>query len=103
MQKHHQKQKQEQKHGHENPILPDEDEKESRKREFKEYIDRDRQVELLKGWLEAIEGKRDLELDVQDEHCKIPAKAFTGGNTRIEYEYDDKKGEYELELTLKWR
>jgi hypothetical protein len=69
--------------------------------ELKEKLDRKQFTNLLRDWLEAMEGDDDLEVSVNGEVQFIPAEAFSKGWYRVEYEID--KGEYELELTLKWR
>lgn len=69
--------------------------------EMKETYDRNRFLELLQGWAQSIEKDRDFEVMVDGQMYTIPADAINRGRLRVEYEID--KGEYEFELTLKWR
>ena len=69
--------------------------------ELKEYIQADQVKVILREWLSALEEDRDLQLTIKGESCRIPKEALTMGKTKAEYEI--KKGEYELELELKWR
>ncbi len=73
----------------------------SDKWEFKENIKPDQVKILLREWLNALEENRDLEVTIQGESCRIPKEALVSGTTKAEYEF--KKGEFELELELKWR
>ncbi len=69
--------------------------------EVKETIDRARAVEVLKKWLEAVERKQDVDVRVEGKSFNIPATAFEKGRFRVEYEIEE--GEYEFEVSLKWR
>jgi amphi-Trp domain-containing protein len=69
--------------------------------ELKEACDKRQFVELLRQWLQHIEQNRDFEVQVKGRSCRIPADALERGHFRVEYEID--QGEYEFELTLKWR
>lgn len=69
--------------------------------EFKENIKPDQVKTLLREWLTALEENRDLEVSIKGEKCRIPKEALLQGTTKAEYEF--KKGEYELEIELKWR
>lgn len=69
--------------------------------EYKEQIQADQVKVILREWLNALEENRDLELMIKGETCRIPKEALVMGRTKAEYEF--KKGEYELELELKWR
>ncbi|HXH32735.1 MAG TPA: hypothetical protein VNJ01_18190 [Bacteriovoracaceae bacterium] len=69
--------------------------------ELKEYIKPDQVKVILREWLNALEEDRDLEVTIKGENCRIPKEALLVGKTKAEYEI--KKGEYELELELKWR
>jgi len=69
--------------------------------ELKETIDRSRFVELLRGLQTAIEGSQEFEVVVDGQTYTIPADVAERSRFRVEYEID--KGEYEFELTMKWR
>lgn len=69
--------------------------------ELKESCDKRQFVDLMREWLQAIDRNQDFEVKVKGQLCRIPADAMEKGRFRIEYEID--KGEYEFELTLKWR
>ncbi len=69
--------------------------------ELKELIQPDQVKLILREWLAALEEGRDLEVMIKGENCRIPKEALSFGRTKAEYEI--KKGEYELELELKWR
>lgn len=69
--------------------------------ELKELVDEQRFLQLLRGWAHAIERHQDFEVQVKGESHRIPADAIARGRLRVEYEIDE--GEYEFELTLKWR
>jgi amphi-Trp domain-containing protein len=69
--------------------------------ELKETLDRNRFLEMLQGWTRAIEQNQDFEVRVNGQSHTIPADAIDRGRLRVEYEID--RGEYEFELTLKWR
>jgi amphi-Trp domain-containing protein len=69
--------------------------------EQKEVVDRARFVELLRGLQSAIEGGQPLDVTVNGEHYTIPSDAADRSRFRVEYEIDE--GEYEFELTMKWR
>jgi hypothetical protein len=69
--------------------------------ELKETLDRNRFLEMLQGWTRAIEQNQDFEVRVNGQSHIIPADAIDRGRLRVEYEID--RGEYEFELTLKWR
>lgn len=69
--------------------------------ERKEYVDRIAFTEMLRDFLEALENDEDLQVEVKGENYTVPRTAFENGRFRSEYEV--KKGEFEYELTLKWR
>ena len=69
--------------------------------ELKETVERQRFLEILHQWVQAIERKQDFEVRVKGETHRIPADAIERGRLQVEYEIDN--GEYEFELTLKWR
>lgn len=69
--------------------------------EFKERIEPEQVKAFLREWLNALEENRDLEVTIKGEKCRVPKEALVRGRTEAEYEL--KKGEYELELELKWR
>lgn len=69
--------------------------------ELKETCDKRQFVDLMKQWLQHIEQNQDFEVQVKGRSCRIPAEALEKGHFRVEYEIDN--GEYEFELTLKWR
>ena len=69
--------------------------------EQKEWLDRARFVEVLRGWLEAMDRNQDFNVQVGGNDFVIPANAAEAGRFRLEYEIDE--GEHEFELTLKWR
>lgn len=69
--------------------------------ELKETYDRNRFLQLLQGWAQAIEQQREFEFIIDGETRVIPANAVDTGKLRVEYEIE--KGEHEFELTLKWR
>ena len=69
--------------------------------ELKEYIGPDQVKVILREWLNALEENRDLTLTIRGQSCHVPKEAFLRGRTKAEFEF--KKGEYELELELKWR
>jgi hypothetical protein len=69
--------------------------------ELKENCDKRQFVEVMREWLQAIDRNQDFEVKVKGQLCRIPAEALEKGRFRLEYEID--KGEYEFELTLKWR
>lgn len=69
--------------------------------ELKEHCDRSHFIDLLKRLLQSMEGGREMDVEIKGRSCRIPAEAFEKGNFRVEYEID--KGEYEFELTMKWR
>lgn len=71
------------------------------KYERKEYLDRKAFTEMVRNFLTALERDEDLEVGVKGQNYKVPRSAFQNGKFRSEYEV--KKGEYEFELTLKWR
>ena len=71
------------------------------KYERKEYLDRQKFTEMVRNFLTALESDQDLQVEVKGENYKVPRSAFESGRFRSEYEV--KKGEYEFELTLKWR
>lgn len=71
------------------------------KYERKEYLDRIAFTEMVRDFLTALENDEDLQVEVKGENYKVPRSAFENGKFRSEYEV--KKGEYEYELTLKWR
>lgn len=74
---------------------------ETKEVEQKEYLDRSRFQELLRNWQFALERNQDFEVSVAGNTYTIPADALDKGRFRVEYEIDE--GEYEFELTLKWR
>jgi amphi-Trp domain-containing protein len=69
--------------------------------EEKEVIDQAHFVNLLRGLQLAIERGQDFEITVGGNRHVIPADAAERSRFRVEYEID--KGEYEFELTMKWR
>lgn len=69
--------------------------------ELKENLKPDQIKSLLREWLNALEENRDLEVMIKGENCRVPKEALLQGRTQAEFEC--KKGEYELELELKWR
>lgn len=69
--------------------------------EQKEVIDRDQFVKLLRGLQLAIERNQEFEVTVNGQPHVIPADVAERSRFRVEYEID--KGEYEFELTMKWR
>lgn len=69
--------------------------------EQKEQLDRQRFVEMLRGWVDALERNEDYNVNVAGNPYVIPANAVDIGRCRVEYEVD--QGEYEFELTVKWR
>ncbi len=69
--------------------------------EQKEHLDRQRFTALLQGWAKALERGEDFQVSVAGKPYTIPAHALDIGRSRVEYEID--KGEYEFQLTLKWR
>lgn len=69
--------------------------------EKKELVDRSQFLELMRRFQQGMERNQDFEISVDGETYSIPATAFDNGRFRVEYEIDD--GEYEFELTLKWR
>jgi amphi-Trp domain-containing protein len=69
--------------------------------EQKELLDRQRFVEMLREWVNALERNEDFNVSVAGNQYTIPANAVDIGRCRVEYEID--KGEYEFELTVKWR
>jgi hypothetical protein len=69
--------------------------------ELKEIYDRNRFLSLLQQWTQAIERQQAFDIQVNGQRFTIPADAVDRGRLRVEYEID--KGEYEFELTLKWR
>jgi amphi-Trp domain-containing protein len=69
--------------------------------EQKEVIDQAAFVELLRGLQLAIERNQEFEVTVAGQHHVIPADVASRSRFRVEYEID--KGEYEFELTMKWR
>ena len=69
--------------------------------ELKETYDRTRFVKLLHQWADAIERNQAFDVNVQGHSNTVPADAIERGHLRVEYELDN--GEYELELTMKWR
>jgi len=69
--------------------------------EQKEMLDRGQFQELLRNWQHALEHNQDFEVTVAGSTYTIPADALDKGRFRVEYEIDN--GEYEFELTLKWR
>jgi predicted PolB exonuclease-like 3'-5' exonuclease len=71
------------------------------KLEKKEYLDRETFTEMVRNFLTALENDKDLQVEVKGENYQVPRSAFENGKFRSEYEV--KKGEYEYELTLKWR
>lgn len=69
--------------------------------EKKELVDRSQFLELMRRFQQGMERNQDFEISVDGETYSIPATAFDSGRFRVEYEIDD--GEYEFQLTLKWR
>jgi len=69
--------------------------------EQKEQVDRAQFMELMRRFQQGLERNQDFEISVNGENYTIPATAFDSGRFRVEYEIDD--GEYEFEMTLKWR
>lgn len=69
--------------------------------EQKEMLERGQFQELLRNWQDALERNQDFEVTVAGNTYTIPADALDKGRFRVEYEIDN--GEYEFELTLKWR
>lgn len=69
--------------------------------EQKEMLDRAQFQALLQQWQQALERNQDFEVTVAGNSYTIPADALEKGRFRVEYEIDE--GEYEFELTLKWR
>lgn len=73
----------------------------SDKFELKEFAETNQVKAILREWLAALEENRDLEVTIKGQTCRVPKEALLRGKTKAEYEI--KKGEYELELELKWR
>ena len=69
--------------------------------ELKDNIGPDQVKVILREWLNALEENRDFEVNIKGENCRIPKEALVKGITKAEFEF--KRGEYELELELKWR
>ena len=69
--------------------------------EYKEEVGTDQVKVILREWLNALEENRDLEVTIKEQSCRVPKEALTRGRTKAEFEF--KKGEFELELELKWR
>ncbi len=69
--------------------------------ELKQKVSRDEFLQYLRQVQEGIEGSREFTVNVAGRDCTIPADAFDKGKLEIEYEIDE--GEYELELTAKWK
>jgi hypothetical protein len=68
---------------------------------FKEDVGPEEVKIILREWLNALEEDRDLQLKIKGESFTVPKLALVRGRTQAEYEF--KKGEYELELELKWK
>jgi amphi-Trp domain-containing protein len=71
------------------------------KLEEKELVDRARFLALLRNWQQSIENNQDFNVSVNGRQFTVPTDALDKGRFRVEYEIDE--GEYEFELTLKWR
>jgi amphi-Trp domain-containing protein len=69
--------------------------------ELKETVDRSRFIDLLRNIQTSLEGGQEFEVMVDNQTYTIPADVADRCKFRVEYEID--KGEYELELTMKWR
>ena len=69
--------------------------------EYKEEVGTDQVKVILREWLNALEENRDLEVTIKGQSCRVPKEALMRGRTKAEFEC--KKGEFELELELKWR
>lgn len=69
--------------------------------ELKEKVSQDSFLQVIRQWKEAIENKRDVTITVKDQQCTIPADAISKAKLEVEYEID--AGEYEFQLTMKWR
>ena len=69
--------------------------------ELKEKVNREQFIQLMRQWMEAAQGKREFDVMVKGQSCKIPADAMEKAKLEVEYEIDD--GEYELQFTMKWR
>jgi hypothetical protein len=76
-------------------------EKQLQEIELKEKLGLDQFTQMMRQCLEAIEGDEDMTLTVAGRPCNIPA-GFAQ-KAKLEVEYELKKGEYELEFTIKYR
>lgn len=69
--------------------------------ELKEKCSRDQFLQFLRNWVEALEGNHDMRVTVKGQNVTIPAEAPSKGRMEVEYEIEE--GEYEFQLTMKWR
>ena len=69
--------------------------------EYKEEVGTDQVKVILREWLNALEENRDLNVTIKGKSCRVPKEALLLGRTKAEFEF--KKGEFELELELKWK
>lgn len=69
--------------------------------EVKQILDRQQLTQLLHQWLDSLEAERDFKVVINNETYVVPTDAPIIGETEVEYEID--KGEFEFQLTLKWR
>jgi amphi-Trp domain-containing protein len=68
--------------------------------ELKETVDKAQFVKIMRQWLDALESNEEVELNIKGQECLIPANV--ANNAKLKVEYEISKGEYELELTMKW-
>lgn len=71
------------------------------KMKVKEALSTEELKVLLKGWLEAIEQKKDFDFKIKGHAGTVPQAILLKNTTMGEFEF--KNGEYEFELELKWK
>jgi amphi-Trp domain-containing protein len=69
--------------------------------EQKETIDRNEFLNLLRNLQHALENHKPLEITLGGHHYFLPEDV--GERSRFRVEYEIERGEYEFELTMKWR
>lgn len=74
---------------------------ETEKMELKELCTKEQFVKTLRKWADAIDKRQEMKVVVRGKENTIPPGV--ADQAKLEVEYEINKGEYEFEMTMKWR